>query len=63
MFGGDHYSEPRGCQMLQVQVSVATVIVMRRPVRKTETLYLWGTVTVEAIQNGGFAKRIYSDRR
>ena len=63
MLGSEDYSEPRGCQMLQVQVPAAAMIVMRRRVRKAETVKFRSHVTVEAIQNSGFAKRFHSDHR
>ena len=63
MLGGEDYSEPRGRQMLQVQVPAAAMIVMRQRVGKAETVNFRSYVTVEAIQNSGFAKRFHSDHR
>ena len=60
MLGSEDYSEPRCRQMLQ-QVPAAAMIVMRRRVGKAETVKFWSNVTVEAIQNSGFAKRFHSD--
>src|SRR5262245_42423558 len=61
MLGGEDYSEPRGCQMLQVRVPAAAMIVMRRRVGTQEMLKFRSHVKVGAIQNSGFAKRFHSD--
>src|SRR5262249_18356802 len=61
MLGSEDYSEPRGCQMLQVQVPTAAMIVMRRRFRKQEMLKFRSHVAVGAIQNSGFSKRLNSD--
>src|SRR5262245_28634408 len=63
MLGSEDYSEPGGRQMLQVQVPAAAMIVMRRRVRKAEAMDFWSHVTVEAVQNSGFAKRFDPDHR
>src|SRR3954463_2881874 len=61
MLGSEDYSEPRGCQMLQVQVTAAVMMVMQRRVGKAKTVKFRRHVTVGAIQNSGFAKRFHSD--
>jgi hypothetical protein len=49
--------------MLQMQVPVATMIVMGQRIGAAETLKFRSHATVEVIQNGGFAKRFHSDGR
>ena len=61
MLGSEDYSESRGRQMLQVQVAAAAMIVMRRRVRKAETMKFRSHIAVGAIQNSSFAKRFHSD--
>ncbi|SDJ36002.1 hypothetical protein SAMN05216338_104721 [Bradyrhizobium sp. Rc2d] len=63
MLRGEDDSEPRGRQMLQVQVPAAAMMEMRQRVGKAETVKFRSYVTVEAIQNSGFAKRLHSDHR
>src|SRR6185437_6085680 len=63
MLGSENYSEPRGCQMLQMQVPVAAMIVMQWRIGKTETVEFRNHVTAKVIQNRGFAKRFHSDSR
>ena len=60
MLGDEDYPETRGSQMLQVQVSTAAMMVMRRRIRKQQMLHFRRHVTVGAIQDGGFAKRFNS---
>src|ERR1041384_4196549 len=62
MLGSEDYSETRGCQMLQVEILATAMIVMRRRVGKQEMLKFRSHVTVDEIQNSGFAKRLHSDR-
>ncbi|MEH2512555.1 hypothetical protein V1291_003909 [Nitrobacteraceae bacterium AZCC 1564] len=61
MLRSKNYSETRGCQMLQVQVPAAAMIVMRRRIWKQEMLKFRSHVAVGAIQDSGFAKRFHSD--
>lgn len=63
MLRSEDYSEPSGRQMLQVQILVTAMIVLRRRIGEAETLKFRSHVTVVAIQNGGFAKRLHSDYR
>jgi hypothetical protein len=63
MLGSEDYSETRGSQMLQVQVSTAAMTVMWWRIGKQETLKFRSHVAVGAIQNSGFAKRFNSDLR
>jgi len=62
MLRSEDYPEPRGCQLLQVQVPVAAMMVLGLSVGKAEPANFWSNVTVEAIQKRGFAKGLRSDR-
>src|SRR5687767_11637250 len=61
MLGSEDYSETRGSQMLQVQVSTAAMVVTRRGIRKQQILKFRSHVAVGATQNSGFTKRFDSD--
>jgi hypothetical protein len=61
MLGSEDYSEPRGRQVLQVQVPVAAMIVVRRRIGKEQAVKFRSNVAVEAVQNGCFAKRLHPD--
>lgn len=62
MLGSKDYPEPRGCQMLQVQVPAAAVSVLRWCVGKAKADKLMGDIAVGAIQDGRLSKRLDADR-